>query len=81
MARPRRRFSSLSLGKKLERWSGGGPSIARTKGRSTFTEAKLSNLTPGDAPELQKLQLALLAKKNRDHLLRTGPDPRLEGAG
>jgi hypothetical protein len=47
-------------------------------GSTPFREARLSNLAAGDAPALQRLQLDLLAHKNREHLARTGPDPRLE---
>jgi hypothetical protein len=47
-------------------------------GSTPFTQAALSNLAPGDEPALQRLQLDLLAKKNREHLARTGADPRLE---
>ncbi len=47
-------------------------------GSTPFQKAALSNLTPGDRPALQRLQLDLLARRNRAHLVRTGPDPRLE---
>ena len=47
-------------------------------GGTPFQKAVVSNLTPGDPPELQRLQLDLLAKRNREHLDRTGPDARLE---
>jgi len=47
-------------------------------GSTSFKEAKLSSLTPGDDPALQRLQLDLLARRNRQHLARAGDDPRLE---
>ncbi len=47
-------------------------------GGTNFKDAKLSNLTPGDDPALQRLQLDLLARTNREHLSRVGDDPRLE---
>lgn len=47
-------------------------------GSTNFKETRLSNLTPGDAPDLQRLQLDLLARRNRQHLERVGDDPRLE---
>src|SRR5262249_42598318 len=47
-------------------------------GSTPFQKAALSNLAPGDDPDLQRLQLDLLARNNRDHLARTGPDDRLE---
>lgn len=47
-------------------------------GGTPFTKASVSNLTPGDDPELQRLQLDLLAKRNRDHLARSRADARLE---
>ena len=47
-------------------------------GSTTFKDAKLSNLTPGDDPALQRLQLDLLARRNRDHLERVGDAPQLE---
>jgi hypothetical protein len=47
-------------------------------GSTPFKDAVLANLTPGDDPALQRLQLDLLARKNREHLARTGHDPRLE---
>lgn len=47
-------------------------------GSTNFKEAKLSNLLPGDDPELQRLQLDLLLRRNRQHLERAGEDPRLE---
>lgn len=47
-------------------------------GSTHFKDAKLSNLAPGDDPALQRLQLDLLARRNREHLGRVGGDPRLE---
>ena len=47
-------------------------------GSTNFKDAKLSNLIRGDDPTLQRLQLDLLNKRNRDHLGRVGDDPRLE---
>ena len=47
-------------------------------GSTNFKEAKLSSLAPGDDPALQRLQLDLLARRNRQHLERVGADPRLE---
>jgi len=47
-------------------------------GSTNFKEAQLSNLMPGDDPALQRLQLDLLARRNRQHLERVGEDARLE---
>jgi hypothetical protein len=47
-------------------------------GSVDFKQAVLSNLQPGDDPTLQRLQLGLLANRNREHLARVGNDPRLE---
>lgn len=47
-------------------------------GSTSFKEAKLSSLMPGDDPALQRLQLDLLARRNRQHLVKAGDDPRLE---
>ena len=47
-------------------------------GSTNFKEAKLSSLVPGDDPALQRLQLDLLGRRNRQHLERVGEDPRLE---
>jgi hypothetical protein len=47
-------------------------------GGTPFQQAKLSNLSPGDDATLQRMQLDLLARRNRAHIERTGPDPRLE---
>jgi Protein of unknown function (DUF1501) len=47
-------------------------------GSTPFTRATVANLTPGDDPELQRLQLDLLAKEDRDHLARAGAGDGLE---
>jgi Protein of unknown function (DUF1501) len=47
-------------------------------GSTPFQKAVLANAVPGDDPELQRLQLDLLAKQNRDHRDRSGPDARME---
>lgn len=47
-------------------------------GSTPFQKALLSNAVPGDDPDLQRLQLDLLARQNREHRDRTGPDARLE---
>lgn len=47
-------------------------------GSTNFKDARLSNLSPGDDPVLQRLQLELLARRNREHLQRTGADSQLE---
>jgi hypothetical protein len=47
-------------------------------GSTSFKAARLSNLTPGEDPALQRLQLDLLARRNREHLARAGDDGRLE---
>jgi len=47
-------------------------------GSTSFKEAKLSNLVPGDDPSLQRLQLELLAQRNRQHEGRVGVDAQLE---
>lgn len=47
-------------------------------GSTNFKDARLSNLAPGDDPPLQRMQLDLLGRRNRDHLGRVGSDPRLE---
>jgi hypothetical protein len=46
-------------------------------GSTPFPKARLSNLAPGDDSELERLQLDLLARRNRAHLERTGEDARL----
>jgi hypothetical protein len=45
-------------------------------GSTNFKEARLSNLSPGDDPTLQRLQLDLLAKRNRSQLERVGESPQ-----
>ena len=47
-------------------------------GSTPFQQAVLSNLQPGDDPALQRLQLDLLARRNREHQARVGDDPRFE---
>jgi hypothetical protein len=47
-------------------------------GPTPFTTAALADMTPGDDPALQRLQLDLLQKQDRRHLERTGADARLE---
>ncbi|MFO0918942.1 MAG: DUF1501 domain-containing protein [Planctomycetaceae bacterium] len=47
-------------------------------GSMNFKEARLSNLSPGDDPALQRLQLDLLAKRNRLQQERVGASPQLE---
>jgi hypothetical protein len=47
-------------------------------GSTPFRDARIANLTPGDDADLQRLQLDLLARQNRDHLARSGADVRLE---
>ena len=47
-------------------------------GSTPFQQAALSNLKPGDDLSLQRLQLDLIAQRNRDHLARVGEDQRLE---
>lgn len=47
-------------------------------GSTPFQQAALSNLKPGDDLSLQRLQLNLIAQRNREHLARVGDDPRLE---
>jgi hypothetical protein len=47
-------------------------------GSTPLGRASLSNTAPADAPDLQRLQLDLLAKANRDHLAHSGPDASLE---
>lgn len=47
-------------------------------GNTPFSQAKMANTVPADQIELQRLQLDLLAKANRDHINRTGNDARLE---
>ncbi len=47
-------------------------------GSTPFQQAIVPNLKPADDPELQRLQLDLLAKENRRHLARIGSDATLE---
>jgi hypothetical protein len=47
-------------------------------GGTPFAQAVLSNLAPRDDLSLQRLQLDLIAQRNRDQLARAGADPRLE---
>ncbi|HWB09081.1 MAG TPA: DUF1501 domain-containing protein [Pirellulales bacterium] len=47
-------------------------------GSTPFGQAVLSNLAPADDPALERLQLDLVARRNREHLARVGADPRLE---
>ena len=47
-------------------------------GNTNFKESRLSNLSPGDDPALQRLQLDLLARRNAAHLQRVGDAPQLE---
>ncbi|MBC7965090.1 MAG: DUF1501 domain-containing protein [Fuerstia sp.] len=47
-------------------------------GSTNFRDTHLSNLSPGDDPTLQRLQLDLLMQRNREHLSRVGDDPQLE---
>lgn len=47
-------------------------------GSTDFRNAKLSSLTPGQAPALQRLQLDLLRRRNQRYLQETGPDSALE---
>lgn len=47
-------------------------------GSTNFKEARLSSLTPGEAPALQRLQLDLLKRRNQRHLESRGEDSALE---
>jgi uncharacterized protein (DUF1501 family) len=47
-------------------------------GSTHFREARLSSLAPGQAPELQRLQLDLLKRRNERHLASLGSDSALE---
>lgn len=47
-------------------------------GNTPFAQASLSNSTPADAPELQRLQIDYLNAANEAHLRQIGADPRLE---
>ncbi len=46
-------------------------------GNTPFQKAALSNVVPGEDPDLQRLQLDLLSGQNRAHLARAGSDGRL----
>ena len=47
-------------------------------GGTHFKEARISSLTPGLNPELQRLQLDLLKRRNERHLSQRGSDSALE---
>jgi hypothetical protein len=47
-------------------------------GGTHFKDAKLSSLAPGEAAELQRLQLDLLKRRNERHLASHGSDSALE---
>ena len=47
-------------------------------GSTPFQQAAISNLQPGDDPALQRLQLDLLSRRNREHQARVGDDARFE---
>jgi hypothetical protein len=47
-------------------------------GSTPWAKAALANSTPADSPDLQRMQLDLLADANRAHLARVGADARLE---
>jgi hypothetical protein len=47
-------------------------------GSTPFAKATLANTTPADEFDLQRLQLDLLARSNREDLTRSGADARLE---
>jgi hypothetical protein len=47
-------------------------------GSTSFREARVSGLSPGDDPRLQRLQLDLLERRNRQHLERLGDDSVME---
>lgn len=47
-------------------------------GSTHFRDARLSSLTPGQTPALQRLQLDLLKRRNQRHLAEQGPDSALE---
>jgi hypothetical protein len=47
-------------------------------GSTPLGKATLANTAPGDDLDLQRLQLDLLARSNRDHLTRSGAEARLE---
>jgi len=47
-------------------------------GNAPFGKATLANTSPSETADLQRLQLDLLNKANRDHMSRTGAESRLE---
>jgi hypothetical protein len=47
-------------------------------GGTDFREARLSSLAPGDDPQLQRLQLQLLERRNRRRIEQVGDDSALE---
>jgi hypothetical protein len=47
-------------------------------GSTSFSEAKLSSLAPGDAPKLQRLQLDHLRRRNLRHEQQVGSDSALD---
>ena len=47
-------------------------------GSTPFQQAAISNLQPGDDPALQRLQLDLLSRRNREHQAQVGDDARFE---
>jgi uncharacterized protein (DUF1501 family) len=47
-------------------------------GSTPFSRASVANTAPSDDADLQRLQLDLLSRANRDHLARAGADARLE---
>jgi hypothetical protein len=47
-------------------------------GSTPWSKAALASATPAEDPDLQRLQLDLLAGANRDHLARTGTEAALE---
>lgn len=47
-------------------------------GSTNFVDTMLSDLIPGESKGTQRLQLDLLARRNRQHMQRVGSDPILE---
>ena len=47
-------------------------------GSTPWEKAALPNAAPAEPPDLQRLQLDLLGRANRDHLARAGAEARLE---
>ncbi len=47
-------------------------------GSTNVKDAMLSDLIPGESAGMQRLQLDLLARRNRQHMQRVGSDPSLE---